>query len=395
MTSKAEQWEEALSLCVRCGRCRSVCPTLQVLRQETSVARGRVVLTRHLTEGCRGSATAYEILHTCLLCMACEEVCTNKVPITEIVQRGRGLLRERGGSPRWKTALSWVLSHPKAMDFMAKTAGPLGLISPDGRTRGMLLRIPKLLEEGFFMPPIYTTPFRNSFRGIETGGSKGRALLFLGCLIDHSYPQIADATVRLLHRLGYSCIVPRDQFCCGHPHLAMGFRKEAESIIATNTELFSSTEADFILTACASCASTLKKEYDLPLPVLDVVELLQRHREDLYVSLPQGVKLATWHQPCHLGRGQGIDATELVQEILGEGFSPMENPDRCCGFGGTLSVEFSHLSSEVGREKAEWIRESGAELVLTDCPACIMQIQRSLLAQDLSINVSHLVTILS
>ncbi len=390
--------EDELSLCVRCGRCRSVCPTFEVERSETSVARGRVVLARHLFEGLAAGGDASRVLNTCLLCMACEEVCTNGVPIARIVEGARSLLVADHGVPKWKGALSWVLGHPKVMDWLSRAGGLTTLLPQEqGEPRGLLLRVPRFMEEGVFLPPLSVPPFRKGFREEGGGRAVGKTwvLLFLGCLIDHCYPEIASATVRLLSRLGYACLVPEDQYCCGHPHLAMGFSSDAERIASLNTEVFKRERPDLILTACASCASTLKRDYGLSIPVLDLVELLKEHQDELVVSLPEGVDRVTWHQPCHLGRGQGIDGSGLVEALFGDSFAPMENPHRCCGFGGAMSVEFSRLSGRLGKEKAAWAKKSGAQLVLTDCPACVMQIERSLLQEAEGIHCTHLVTLLS
>ncbi len=389
MPGNQDDPSETLSLCVRCGRCRSVCPTFELELVETAVARGRVVLAEHLGEGMEPTQGLYRILHTCLLCMACEEVCTNGVPVAEIVQKGREQLRRVTGTPRWKGALSWVLSHPRVMDHLCRAGGVMGLLAPKGREpRGLLLRVPRLVEEGVFLPPISASPFRRTCSGVD---GEPRVLLFLGCLIDHCYPEVAKATVGLLQGLGYGCLVPERQYCCGHPHFAMGFREEGERIVRLNTQVFEEAAPDLILTACASCASTLKREYSLDAPVLDLVELLQRHEDRLEVVLPPGVERVGWHQPCHLGRGQGIDGQGLVERLLGSRFVSMENQTRCCGFGGTFSVEFSRLSAAIGADKARWAKESGAQLVLTDCPACMMQLQRSFSSEG--VEVAHIASV--
>ncbi len=389
-----EDLGKALSLCVRCGRCRGVCPTFEVLGSETAVARGRVVLAQHLAEGDSLTPAAPEILNTCLLCMACEEVCTNKVPVAELVQLARHRLHHQMRPQRWKNALSWVLSHPKAMDLLGTAGGLASQLAPsEGEPRGLLLRIPGFLEENLFLPPISSRPFRLREEGGREG-NRGKVLVFLGCLVDHCYPETAEATIRLLEGLGYGYTVPEEQYCCGHPHMAMGFTEDAKRIIERNLRVFRGEEPDAIVTPCASCASTLKREYHLSIPVLDTMELITRHLDQLSVTLPQGVERVTWHTPCHLGRGQGIYPMPAVERLLGHHLAHLKDHDRCCGFGGTLSVEFSGLSLQVGREKAERIRETGAELVLTDCPACIMQLQHSLFDRGVPARADHILNIL-
>jgi len=116
---------ETLSLCVRCGRCRSVCPTFELELVETAVARGRVVLAEHLGEGMEPTQGLYRILHTCLLCMACEEVCTNEAPVVELVEAARALLVKERGKPLYKRILARILEDkPLAMRLVS-----LGLLS--------------------------------------------------------------------------------------------------------------------------------------------------------------------------------------------------------------------------------------------------------------------------
>ena len=390
MESKVD-WEEAISRCVRCGRCRSVCPTFSLLHREWAVARGRIALLEAL-EGGRLEPTGRleDHLSTCLLCMACEEVCTNKAPVVDLVEEGRAILVEKRGKPLYKRILAKVLED-KAL---ARRLVALGLLGQPlwGREvpqyRGLALRIPIL--KGWDMLPPLVKPFSREGTQEWGGGERGTVALFLGCLLDFSYPSMAQATVDVLVELGYRVVVPHGQSCCGYPHEAMGDREGAERLKELNARFLEESGASMVVTACATCTAYLKKAYRLSIPVKDVVEvMLEAGGEAFHYGL--GEK-ATYHEPCHLGRGQEVKGVwPFLKEILGPHLVEMRDFDRCCGFGGSLALGYPQVSLGVGEVKARAVEDTEASVVLTACPACVLQINRCLAGAGVSARAFHLV----
>jgi glycolate oxidase iron-sulfur subunit len=126
-----------------------------------------------------------------------------------------------------------------------------------------------------------------------------RVALFLGCLINYVYPEIAEATVNVLGRLGVEVVIPQGQVCCGTPVLSFGDEQAARRLATMNTEALLGSGADHIVTACASCGRTLKSDYGTLVPkqgevlskkVLDVSELLDR--------LPARYTAAVYQEKC-------------------------------------------------------------------------------------------------
>ncbi len=329
-------------------------------------------------------------LSTCLLCMACEEVCTNKAPVVGLVEEARVLLVQERGKPLYKRILGKVLED-KAL---ANKLVALGLLSRPlwGREvpqyRGLALRM--AFFEGWDMVPPLAKPF--SREGPQDWGKaeKGTVALFLGCLLDFVYPSMAWATVETLVGLGYRVVMPPDQGCCGHPHRAMGDREGAERLKELNVRTLEESGASMVVTACATCTAYLKEVYPLSIPVKDVVEVMLEAGEGAF-QYRLGKK-ATYHEPCHLGRGQEVRGLiTFLQGILGEGLVEMEGYNRCCGFGGSLALAYPQISLGVGEMKARSVRETGASAVLTACPACILQINRCLARAGVEAQAFHLV----
>jgi glycolate oxidase iron-sulfur subunit len=211
---------------------------------------------------------------------------------------------------------------------------------------------------------------------------------------------IARAAVTVLGGLGFDVIIPKDQMCCGRPLLSLGDREAAEKHARHNAELFAGLGADVIVTACASCGLTFKKEYPKLLPpemtgpvVLDIHELLSEGLEGLDLAPVKTV--VTYHDPCHLGRGQGLSkmVRKVLRAIPGLTLREMRTADRCCGFGGMMRITHHELSSGIAEAKARDIISTGAPVVATGCPGCRMQITDALRRAGSDARVLHTVQI--
>jgi glycolate oxidase iron-sulfur subunit len=390
--SLPEQFREEISRCVKCGACRAACPSFLLEREESLSPRGRLALVRAVLEGrLRVSAIFKDRLATCTGCLACEAACPSNVPVTKIIQAAKEQALIESGAGIINAAVSEVVKHPVLFRTAAWLA-PLFLHYIKGKGTGVGGHQD---SSTYGAQRLQTTGLRS--KGQE---SKGTILFFPGCAVEHFQPDIGKATIGVLSKMGYEVVIPKDLKCCGRPLLSLGDHRAAAELAEHNREQFAKLEGDVIVTACASCSLTFKKEYPKLLPpgrspvVLDIHEFLStRLSYTRFGSLPRTV---TWHDPCHLGRGQGLSksARDILSAIPGLTLIEMRNADRCCGFGGVMRITHRELSDGIAEDKAKNIIATAVSTVVTGCPGCRLQIADSLRRKTVDIEVVHTVQLL-
>ncbi|MDZ4184679.1 MAG: (Fe-S)-binding protein [Desulfuromonadales bacterium] len=390
-----EDYQEEINQCVKCGACRAHCPVFAVEKREGRVARGKVSLCQALITGeVKAEGKVLEDLSQCLLCGSCEAQCPNKVPTDEIVAAARRRIVEERGLTTVGKAVSALLSRPRLMNLAAKTSGALSniLFKKIPAQSGLHLRFPApYLEEGRTLPPLTAKPFRERVPEIIPGeAGRPTVAFFTGCGINYMYPEIGEALLKILKFIGVTVIIPKDQVCCGLPAVSAGAGATVEVLAAENLRALSRNPVDQIVTACASCSAGLGKihpqmgeEYVAQgKKCVDIfVFLVQQGLAEKLAALPKATQRTkvTWHDPCHL-RTRGItkEPRQILASLPQVDFVEMAGAASCCGLGGTYSVYHYQHSKKIGARKAVNIKESGAELVATDCPGCIMQLQDSI-----------------
>ncbi len=383
-----ERYRSELDRCVRCGSCRSVCPPALHRKNESFSPRGRLALVRAVLEGRLALSDAYrDRLVTCTGCFACEAACPGGVPAAAIIQAAKEQAVEEAGPGLIGSVLGRVLKSPAALRSLGRL-GPLALRL--GRSGG----------EG-------RTPAREHGAGTGEGGPsqrppvrRKRVVFFAGCAVSSFQQDVARASISVLTGLGYEVVAPKDTPCCGKPLLSLGDRAGAEELAARTASLFSDLGADLVVTACASCGLTFKKDYPTLLPpeagmpaVRDIHEILAEGLAGRSLA-PLELRV-TWHEPCHLGRGQGLsaEARKVLRAVPGVELIEMNHADQCCGFGGLMRITHHELSEGIGQRKARAIIATGAAAVVTGCPGCSMQISDALRRAGAERDVFHTVQV--
>jgi glycolate dehydrogenase iron-sulfur subunit len=390
-----EAFREEIEQCVKCGACRAHCPVFGAERREGRVARGKVALSQAVLEGkIDFDAKVMEDLSQCLLCGSCGAGCPNKVPTDEIVAAARRRIAEQKGLSTFGKGVAAVLGRPRLMNALAKTGGKLSalLFKKLPENSGLRLRFPApYLAADRTLPPLTDRPFRERYPEVIPGEpGQPTVAFFTGCGINYMYPETGEAMLKALKFLGVTVIIPKDQACCGLPAVSAGAAETVESLAEQNRAAFQKHRFDHIVTACASCNAGLGKIYpemgeefsELKTGVKDIfVFLVEMGLAEKLAALPKAEdrRSVTYHDPCHL-RTRGItNEPRLILKALPQvDFVEMEGAGTCCGLGGTYSVYHYDTSKKIGAKKANFIAESGATLVATDCPGCIMQLQDSI-----------------
>jgi glycolate oxidase iron-sulfur subunit len=381
-----KQINEIAGQCDRCGTCLPVCPLFGVKDVEASSARGKNNIARALVQG--GLDTTPDVLaavNFCLLCRACVDNCPSKVKTDEAMIAVRQHFADKAGGAGAKyTMIGGMLKHRRmvklaagAFSMMRKVGAhrlvPSGMV-PDEYTREKYLA-------AFAGPAALGTPAPRADVPVTV---HSRVAYFYGCGMRMMFPEAAAETLAIIRSQGEPMLV--DNGCCGLPHLAHGLREDFLALAKENIRLYK--EADIIVCDCASCSGTLKHvaAYFADDPawkeradafsrkVMDLTEYLTKigyqPRQRMDVTM-------TFHEPCHLGRGQGIKKQPRELLKAAGNYVEMAGADTCCGGAGSFHMDYPDISSAVLDKKRANIEKTGAQIVVTECPVCLVQMTKA------------------
>lgn len=401
-----EDFEEVIRQCVKCGACQAHCPTYLVTKKEGAVARGKIALAAALLDGDTKLARAFENdIDMCLMCGSCTHKCPIKVPTQEIVGAVRRRVTDEKGLSFAGKSISTILGSKKIMNGLARSGSMLSplILKEVPQSSGLRLRIPTTFMEDRTLPKPARHPlFRRVPEYIQGKSDQPVIGFFGGCSITYLYPEIGEKMISILKSLGCSVYTPSVQQCCGLPALTSGNGEMVTKLATNNINAFNDRKVDYIVTACASCNGTIGEYYasmktdqaHFSEKVVDFSVLLQRI--GLFDRLAQMNKRkdrikVTYHDPCHLKLQNIIhEPRQLLQTLPHVDFIEMEGAAKCCGLGGTFSVFHYDTSRAIGTQKMEGLRDSGAQLIATSCPGCIMQLQDSINHAGLKVRAVHL-----
>lgn len=399
---------DELIRCNRCGYCMGTCPTYRAVLDERQVARGRNELVRQVTAGgMRLGADLRDPLFECLLCGACTETCFASVKTDEVMVRAREAWHEQHGQPAIQQFIfDKLLPHPQRMTRLMRllALGKRSGLSDLARRLGVLRWINATLDgaEGLVatMPRLFLRDrlLHLGFQRHEgTAGPQWRRprddaapargptiVYFIGCGTNFQLPGQGEAALRLLAAAGCELVVV-ENVCCGLPPYSYGDRAAARNLVRRNLEILSDVDFDLLTTECGSCSGFLKKwpqllgedpargaAEGLASRVRDATELLAELK--LPPATSSGV-IVTYHDPCHLRRGQGVaDQPRKLLRDAGLDLVELTEADWCCGGAGSYNLTHPDISLQILNRKMARIAESQAGAVATACPACVIQL---------------------
>jgi glycolate oxidase iron-sulfur subunit len=227
------------------------------------------------------------------------------------------------------------------------------------------------------------------------GVTKGRIGYFTGCAGNLIYTNVATSVVDILTGYGYEVVIPKKQKCNGTPVLANGDYDGAKMLMNHNFDLFEQYDLDAIVVSCSSCGMALKKEIKLFIEnserlekftakVYDINEFIDKNIEIKAEELGQLPYRVSYHDPCHMVRGQQIseEPRRLLQMIPGVDFKEMKDPSVCCGSAGSYCITHYDTAIKINNHKVRNIQAAEVDYVATGCPTCVMHIQDNLQQQE-------------
>ena len=369
--------------CVHCGFCLPTCPTYVLWGEEMDSPRGRIQLMEtHLDGTATLSATVVEHFDRCLGCMACVSSCPSSVEYDRLIEATRATIEHDFRRTRTdklvRSLLFTVLPYPSRMR-MALRLAPLGRILPLAPSLRPLVEI----------APPWRSAESPAPRTEPNGAPIGRVGILTGCVQAAVFGSVNAATARVLAADGFEVVAPR-QSCCGALSVHAGRLEEGKEFARRLIASFDGVET--VVVNSSGCGSHLKEAGRLLADdpawadragafaerVRDVGELLSvvdpratRHPLPIRVALQDS---------CHLRHAQRLplSSSQSLARVPGLELVEPAEQDLCCGSAGIYNVVQADAARELGERKARHVLATGAQVLASANPGCLVQLGTSL-----------------
>jgi glycolate oxidase iron-sulfur subunit len=383
--------------CVHCGFCLPTCPTYVLFGEEMDSPRGRIYL---MNKGLDEEPMNDEMVRhwdLCLGCMACVTACPSGVQYDKLIESTRQQVErryERRADDRaFREMIFQFFPYPNRLRAVA---APMRLYQRFGigdvlRRAGVMQRIPARMRAMEALLPDLPREEKIPDLTGPVGEKRRRVGVLTGCVQRVFFSPVNAATVRVLAAEGCEVVAPK-QGCCGALSTHAGREEESLDFARKTIDTFEDLNLDNVVVNAAGCGSTMK-EYGYLLrddpeyaerakafsaKVRDVSEFLQElgpvaERNPLPVT-------AAYHDACHLAHAQGIrkQPRQTLKQIPGMDVKEIREAEICCGSAGIYNMVEPEPAAELGERKANNILKTGAQMIVTSNPGCMLQIQASL-----------------
>lgn len=370
---KLEDFKEEINKCSKCGLCQFVCPIYKLTGNDCAVSRGKFVMLDGVLKGdLKLNRNINKYLDLCLKCDKCSNFCPSSIDVCKILETAKY---------NYEKNTLW---------------GKFIFFFESKYVFGNLLKLFKIMINSHPLceeKQLFASEASN--RDVGAGENKLKLLYFKGC-VNNIFPQ----TDKFLHKLFDNSdveIIEKDFDCCGLPFLSSGNLERFEEVKKHNLELMN-CDFDYILTDCASCESTLKWYFQ---PTRNDVGLesttydLSLRANEKSVAIPSFISLGelianqnikfkfekpikvTFHKPCHLENDDFW--LKIIENCENVEYVKMKDYDECCGFSGEFAIKNHKISMQISKQKAQNAINTGADYVITTCPACVLGLKQGML----------------
>jgi len=397
-----EMVRQEIDKCMKCGNCMAVCPVYDIDKEESSVTRSKIAVADALLKGQLDykDPYVYQMAFNCLVCKSCNTNCPTKVDFGKIAVALRAELVRRNGLPWLKKMIFSTLKNPKLFDAGMKVGAAMSgvVFKGDKDLKAISPRSPFAFvgkKAGFDsnrkMPELNTSSLRDRVpEVVKAKDAKTKVAFFTGDSLNYFYPDAGMDLIEVLTENNVEVHIPKKQSCCGIPVLVHGDIETVRKLAKNNLYEFDKTGCEYIVTGCGSCGGAWQHDYvDIMAgdPVYGPKAKYWAERTyDISTFLTKVIKyrepkgevdaVVTYHDSCHLKKTMQVfnEPREILKSIPGVTFKEMSEADKCCGSGGSYVISHYDTSASLGRKKADNINNTGANIVSTGCPACMMQL---------------------
>ena len=375
--------------CVHCGLCLSACPTYLETGNENDSPRGRIYLMRAMQSG-QLDVDAVPVRHVdlCLGCRACESACPSGVKYGTLLEETRDHIEKNHGRGLFQWGLRrFMIGQVFPFPWRLRLAlFPVRVI----RFLRLNFMLPKFAREMIELLPQCPVKGKLPVKRLAKEEAKGQVGFIEGCVMQVMFGDTNESSAELLNRDGWDVLTPKGQGCCGALYAHSGQLAKARDGARRNIAAFEKQPLDAIIINAAGCGATLVEYGELLKNdpawserakafsgrVKDLVSWLEG---SWFPVSGSGAKV-TYHDACHLAHAQGIvkEPRELMKAKSGDEFVRLAESDVCCGSAGSYNLTEPEMANRLQARKVQNIIESGAEVVVTTNPGCLLQIQSGL-----------------
>jgi len=242
------------------------------------------------------------------------------------------------------------------------------------------------------------------------GQKKYRVAMLTGCAQDLIFSDVNRDTVEVLARNGCEVVTPHAQSCCGSLHAHNGEWTLAQQLARRSIDQFPPEQFDAIITNAGGCGSHLKhyakllagdaayesRAHAWDAKVKDIHEWLAH----IGIESPKATappQTVTYHESCHLCHGQKVTTQPraLLKSIPGVKLVELPEASWCCGSAGVYNITQPEMADDLLRRKVGHIKTTGANVVATGNPGCLLQVQNGCAREGMAVRVAHPVTLLA
>ncbi|MEK9141162.1 MAG: FAD-linked oxidase C-terminal domain-containing protein, partial [Nitrospirota bacterium] len=382
--------------CATCAKCNSVCPVYDVFQSEDMSARGWFEI---VTAKDYSYLNSKRVVEACLNCKSCRTICPAGVDVSDLILQKRAEHPNRLAGWIFRRQVKRV-NFEAVLHILASTQAiwdrPFFRRLLERITRPIMKRLAPTarLPHDLVLPTLAQRHLRERYGYLIPGGTESpptrTVAYFHGCAANYFDDGVGDAVIEVLKKHGVEPALP-PQRCSGTPIQTYGHVDLVRDGARFNIQSF--TPYETIVTGCASCTLMLK-DYPALFPegeerqqaevvakkVVHISEFVARSTQHPPMAKTGGTtKRVTYHSSCHL-RAAGVtkEPRQVLSSLPGVNFVEMQDADRCAGGAGTYVVKDYDTSQKIFDRKARAISQTGANVVATSCPACMIQLKNGL-----------------